>query len=317
MAERGKKEEFLRIGVSACLVGEKVRYDGGDKRHDYVSRHLSRMCELVSICPEVAIDMGVPRPPIHLLKVGKHFKAVGVDDTTLDVTQELSRFSQQMAKQLTDLHGYVFKARSPSCGVKGVKIHNATQSRYEKGAGLFAQTMLHQYPLMPIIDEEALATPAQQANFLQRASAYHRWQVLCLKRVSLSTLQRFHRQNYFSLMMHGVESLRKLDGCLASLSQNQRLTRKQLHSYGGVYMRQLSYLVTPRRQAVVLKRLANLWKYKIPEQDWQRLRNAVEDFLQGKYSLARSLALMVRSQQQYPLEILQNQTLFEQDLPGC
>src|SRR5438132_8879597 len=123
----------IRLGISSCLLGERVRYDGAHKRNDYVARTLARHFALVPVCPEVGIGMGVPRPPIELAGRIEAPRAVGREDAALDVTAWLSAFGRKQAHRLDDLSGYVFKSRSPSCGLFDVPVYTKAGSRRGRG----------------------------------------------------------------------------------------------------------------------------------------------------------------------------------------
>lgn len=160
----------LRIGVSSCLLGQKVRYNGGHKRDNWIARTLARHFELVPICPEIAIGLGVPRAPIHLVSRAGKIRAVGIADRSLDVTNALTRYGRQMAATLDNLCGYVFKARSPSCAVAGIAVKGARDTH----AGLYAAAFLKTHPLLPVEDEERLQDAALRRQFLARVRAYAR-----------------------------------------------------------------------------------------------------------------------------------------------
>lgn len=166
---RKTRQPRLRIGVSSCLLGQRVRYDGGHKRNQWIARTLARHFELVPVCPEVAIGMGVPRPPIHLVKRGTIVRAIGVEDDAPDVTRALIRYGREMARTLDDLCGYVFKSRSPSCGIEGVAVQGA---RGKTHAGLYAHAFMQVRPRLPFEDEDRLRDPAVRAQFLARVRAY-------------------------------------------------------------------------------------------------------------------------------------------------
>ena len=111
----------IRLGISGCLLGQKVRYDGNHQRDSYITLTLRKYFEFVPVCPEVAIGLGVPRPPIRLVGNPAAPRAVGVADPTLDVTRKLTVYGQRMARTLDDISGYILKSRSPSCGMERVK----------------------------------------------------------------------------------------------------------------------------------------------------------------------------------------------------
>lgn len=166
---RTEKPPRLRIGVSSCLLGQKVRYNGGHKRDNWIARTLARHFELVPICPEVAIGLGVPRAPIQLVRRGNRVRAVGVDDDSLDVTRALTRYGRDMGRALDDLCGYVFKAHSPSCAMAGVAVRGAHGKTH---AGLYAYALMKARPGLPVEDEDRLRDPAVRAQFLARVRAY-------------------------------------------------------------------------------------------------------------------------------------------------
>lgn len=163
------------IGVSACLLGQQVRYDGRDKRHAWLCDGLAREFVLEPICPEVAIGMGVPRAPIRLVAYADRVRAQGVDDPELDVTLALDRYAAEVAQRLGNvLAGYVFKSGSPSCGVRAVPCFGPGSSGGEAlgtAAGIFAAALRARLPGLPVLDEGELSTPADRLNFVARVRA--------------------------------------------------------------------------------------------------------------------------------------------------
>ncbi|MBI3771510.1 MAG: DUF523 domain-containing protein [Gammaproteobacteria bacterium] len=164
-----KNNNRLRIAVSACLLGESVRYGGGHKRHAFIVEQLAKQCEVIAICPEVGIGLGVPRPPIQLRREGDAIQARGVVDTEQDFTVALQVYARQQVQLWSTIDGYIFKSRSPSCGLHDVPIVPAG-----KGAGIYAAEWLRCHPLLPMVDEQALQDAAGQRHFLERVTAYRR-----------------------------------------------------------------------------------------------------------------------------------------------
>lgn len=164
---------MLKIGVAACLLGEPVRYDGGHKRSQTLLRHLASHYELLPICPEVAAGLGVPRPPVQLVLRNGAIRAVGVADERLDVTQPLIEYGQRIAAGELALCGYVFKSRSPSCGLGSTPIR-AGDGAITHGHGLFARQLIETLPGLPVIDEEQLEQEPLRQQFLRRVAAYGR-----------------------------------------------------------------------------------------------------------------------------------------------
>lgn len=165
----------IAVGVSSCLAGERVRYDGRDKRDDWICDELAWAFELVPVCPEAAIGLGVPRPPIRLVKTAAGTRARGVDDCARDVTAALAEYARLTAMRLRGrISGYVFKRGSPSCGLRGVALVTEEGGAAGETAGIFAAALASRLPGLPMAEEGDLATPAQRQNFIERVRVYHR-----------------------------------------------------------------------------------------------------------------------------------------------
>lgn len=158
---------LLKIGVSACLLGAPVRYDGGHKRSHTLLHYLVGRYELLPICPEVEVGLGVPRPPVQLVVRGGEIRALGVEDEQLDVTQPLTEYGRQLAHGQIGLCGFILKSRSPSCGLGTTPIRGEG-GEIHSGNGLFTQQLIQALPLLPVIDEEALEQPQLRQQFLQQ-----------------------------------------------------------------------------------------------------------------------------------------------------
>jgi uncharacterized protein YbbK (DUF523 family) len=161
------------LGVSSCLLGQRVRYDGNHRREAFVMEELGACFELLPICPEVAIGMGVPRPPIQLVLEQDGIHARGVHDPDLDVTERLATYARALTPDLAQLCGYVFKARSPSCGVGSAPLL-VTGDAPQLTSGLFAAAVQAAFPWLPVEQEDRLRDPASRKQFMARVYACHR-----------------------------------------------------------------------------------------------------------------------------------------------
>ena len=182
-----------RIGVSRCLLGEEVRYDGGHKRDRFLTDVLSRYVEWVPICPEVEAGLGTPREPMRLVGDPQHPRLVtiesGIDHTHALETMITNRI--ETLKKL-DLSGYIFKKGSPSCGIERVRIYNEHGMHSRKGIGLFARAFMKQFPLTPVEEEGRLCDPTLRENFIERVFCYRRCQDLIQSGATKQTLVQFH-----------------------------------------------------------------------------------------------------------------------------
>ena len=162
------------LAVSECLRGSAVRWDGDHNGDGWPRRVVARLFDLVGICPEVGIGLGVPRPPIRLLGAPGDAapRAVVMTETPLDITAGLTRYAERMAGTVAQVDGYVFAARSPSCGLAGVKVYAADGSYRRVGRGIFAAAVLRAQPTLPAVDAECLRDPATLLDFACAVAAH-------------------------------------------------------------------------------------------------------------------------------------------------
>ena len=160
----------VKIGVSACLLGQAVRYDGTDKRNSVVIEVLCKQFECIPICPEMTIGLGSPRPPVQLVKTDTGIRALGRDDPTIDITDRLVQFGIQ--ENINHLSGVVLKSRSPSCGVGSTPLFDISQQEIGKVNGLYAEAILRKDDSIPIIEETDLEDEALLNAFINMVLSY-------------------------------------------------------------------------------------------------------------------------------------------------
>jgi uncharacterized protein YbbK (DUF523 family) len=165
----------IRLGISACLLGHEVRFDGGHKRDRFLTDELGKYVVWVPVCPEVELGMGTPREPLQLVRVGGTTRMV-TTNTGMDYTDRMNEWAGARVEMLAgeDLDGYVLKSKSPSCGVWNVKLADSDESSVTDARGLFASILLERFPLLPVEEEGRLADPAVRADFLERVRAHKR-----------------------------------------------------------------------------------------------------------------------------------------------
>jgi len=165
----------VRVGISQCLLGDNVRYDGGHKLDSVLIETLGRYVEWVPVCPEVEVGLGTPREPMHLLGDLNAPRLITIN-TRVDHTEAMHRFAQRRVRELEalNLSGFVFKNASPSCGTKGVPLFNTQEVETQDGVGLFARAFMKHFPLMPVEEEGGLHNQQAVKNFLERVRTYQR-----------------------------------------------------------------------------------------------------------------------------------------------
>ena len=161
-----------RVAISSCLLGERVRYDGRDQRDLLITTHLSKLFEWHPVCPEVSIGLGVPRPPIQLVSSRNKVEAVGVDDPSINVTEALDQCATDTASALHEVSGYIFKSKSPSCGLNDTKLFDAQGLQAGVTTGLYAQSIQRLLPDLPVIDERQLLDAKRLEVFVRQVFVY-------------------------------------------------------------------------------------------------------------------------------------------------
>lgn len=277
----------IPIGISSCLLGENVRFDGGHKRDAYITGTLSEYFEFHPFCPEMAIGLGAPRPTLHLVKVDNQVRCVGVKDETVDVTEQLHDFAKRIKPLHADLCGYILKKDSPSCGMTRVKIYTNNQPHRE-GIGIYAQTMLENNPLMPVEEEGRLGDSGLRENFIQRVYVYHRWQTLLKEGLSVAKLTQFHARHKLIIMSHGdYQPL----GRLLTTATSENLAQIA-EKYISLLMTLLKKVVTRGQHVNVLQHIQGYLKKELSADDKAELGEIFERYRIGELPLIVPITLL-------------------------
>ncbi len=296
----------IRLGISQCLLGEKVRFDGNHKHDRYITDTLGRFFEFVPVCPEVAIGLGVPREPIRLEGDAGSPRAVGVRDKSTDVTDSLLRFGRRTGRELSDISGYILKSKSPSCGMERVKVYppggGAASSR---GVGLYVAGFRERQSLLPMEEEGRLCDPVLRENFVERVFAYQRWQELNATRLTPAKLVQFHADHKLSLMAHGAEPLKELGRIVAGAGS--RPIRQVADEYIAGFMGALSRRATRRRHTNVLQHLAGYLKRALDSGDKAELAELIEAYRLGQVPLIVPITLLKHHFRRSPDPYVQRQ----------
>lgn len=213
------------LGISSCLLGNEVRYDSGHKRSRYVCSTLSHFFKFQPFCPEVAIGLGVPRPPIHLVQLDDEIRVFEVNDSSKDYTAPLSTYAKKTAiNYLNDISGFIFKKSSPSCGMIRVKVYRPDGAfLHKKGTGIFAQVIQQQHPLLPVEEEDRLTDLNLRESFLVRVYVYYHWQRLLDKGLTANRLVAFHDEKKYLLIAHNQQEVARLRASAAN-EDNEDIT---------------------------------------------------------------------------------------------
>ena len=273
----------IPVGVSSCLLGEEVRYDGGHKLDRYVTRVLGRWFEYVPFCPEALAGLGVPRPPIHLVGDPAAPRAVRVDDASVDVTGSLAGVARVVIPEVARLRGYIFKRASPSCGMERVKVHQAPGKSPRMGRGLHARAVMEAHPLLPCEEEGRLNDPTLRESFVERVFALDRWRRTMAEGFTAARLVEFHTRHKLLLLSHSEVHYRAAGRLVAEAGR-----REPAHvagEYLRTFMEGMRRQATRRRHANVLQHLAGYLKRRIESGDRQALAALIDEYRTGAVPL--------------------------------
>lgn len=270
----------IRVGVSSCLLGQRVRYDGGHKRSDFVADILGARVTFVPVCPEVEMGLGTPRQTLRLVRRSGDLRMVMADGH--DYTDQMRRFATQRVEQLKheDLSGYVLKKDSPSCGLTRVKVYEENGIPAKTGRGLYAEALLERWPHLPVEEEGRLQDEGLRENFLERVSAYHRLQQLFAGRWTIGQVVAFHTAHKLAVLAHTTDGYRRLGRLVADAKAMERAALRE--AYTAELMQSMTLLATPKKHANVLMHMLGYFKDTIDAGDRHELLTAIHDYREGR-----------------------------------
>lgn len=281
----------LRLGISRCLLGDEVRFDGGHKRDSFLTDLLGRYVEWVPVCPEVEAGLGTPREAMRLVGDARHPRLLTIN-TGRDQTEAVEAMTAGRLPELEalDLSGYVFKKDSPSCGIERVRLYNRHGMPGRQGVGLFARAFMERFPLIPVEEEGRLCDPLLRENFIERVFCYRRWRDLLQNGVTKNDLVRFHTIHKYLLLSHSPQQYRLLGRLVAEGRQSR--PRDLAVRYGELFMKALAVKATVRKHVNVLHHLLGYFKDRLGRQEKAELLDVIEDYHRGLTPLLVPLTLI-------------------------
>lgn len=273
--------EKIRIGVSACLLGEKVRYDGQHKRDSYLVDILSQWFEFVPVCPEFELGLGVPREPMRLEGNPDDPRLITIKTRT-DLTQPMLAWCNRRIRELEreQLCGFIFKSKSPSSGMERVKVYPIGGGMaVKKGSGLFARAFMDHFPNLPVEEEGRLHDAALRENFIERIFTLKRWREMLEDNNSRSGLVKFHERHKYLLMSHSIPHYRKLGRMVADM-KSRRLSQLQDDYHQGM-MDALHLRATVKKHINVLQHMAGYFRKQLTSDEKQELQELIGRYHEG------------------------------------
>jgi uncharacterized protein YbgA (DUF1722 family)/uncharacterized protein YbbK (DUF523 family) len=300
----------LKLGISACLLGAEVRFNGGHKQSHLCSRVLSEHFEFVPVCPEVGIGMGTPRAPIRLVGEPHAPRAVGTVNREEDVTDALAAYGERMAAQLQGICGYIFMQQSPSCGLERVKVYQTNGMPTPGGGrGIYAQAFCDQHPDLPVEEDGRLNDAVLRENFLARVYAYARWQQLLQSGLTRQTILEFHSHYKYQLMATDPVQYKALGQLLGNLG------KYDLHELAPRYFSQLMQglkkCATRRTHSNVLQHICGYLKKQLSGADKQEVSRLIAQYRNGIVPLVVPLTLIKHHFRHHPDTYIESQVYLQ------
>jgi uncharacterized protein YbgA (DUF1722 family)/uncharacterized protein YbbK (DUF523 family) len=308
--EAPAEETPIRVGISSCLLGQKVRYDGGHKRDAFLTDVFGPFVEWVPVCPEVEFGMGIPRESIRLVRDGEDVRLVGERSRT-DYTATMRPWVRKRARELEkfDLCGYVLKKDSPSCGMERVRVYDANGVPSKTGRGLFADALISHFEALPVEEEGRLNDARLRENFVERVFAYHRLRALFSGRWTLGKLVAFHTAHKLQLLAHSPAGYRELGRLVA---EGKKLPRPALRArYEAGFMQALSKRATPRRHVNVLHHIMGHFRGRLDDEARAELRRLIDDYRAGLIPLVVPITLLAHYVRRLGVSYLLGQVYLE------
>jgi uncharacterized protein YbgA (DUF1722 family)/uncharacterized protein YbbK (DUF523 family) len=312
MSETKPGEPPIRLGVSSCLLGKEVRFDGGHKRSRFVTDLLGRFVEWVPVCPEIEVGMGIPRPALRLVGEGDGDDVRMVEiKSGHDHTVAMEKFSARRVRALRDLDlcGYILKKDSPSCGMTRVKVYGDKGMATRQGRGLYASALMEAYPNLPVEDEGRLNDAKLRENFIERVFAYQRLSQLFRGRWTRGQMVTFHTAHKLQVMAHSTVAYRELGRLVAEMKQMPRAEFREGYERG--FMAALTKVASRGRNANVLQHAAGHLKTELDSPSRTELAQLIHDYRQGLVPLVVPVTLIGHHVRRHQIDYLRGQVYLE------
>lgn len=292
-----------KLAVSACLLGKKVRHDGGDKHDYYILDVLSKFVDLVPFCPEVEMGLGVPREPIRFVLENNEKKLVGTK-SEIDYTSLGKKIALEISKSLWDVDGIILMKKSPSCGLEKVKIYHKGVPQ-NSGMGVFAETFIETYPTIPHIDSGRLVNNSLKEQFIRQVYSYYIFKTTV---ESVKDLQNFHKSHKYIIMEHQPAKVAVL-GKIAAESKGIQFSKTK-QAYHEEFFKTLNIRTTKSKKCNVFYHLMGYLKNHLNAKEKQNFIKLIEDYKKGKTNYVSVWTILKHFIEKYNITYLMDHVYF-------
>ena len=298
--------EKIKLGISACLLGENVRYDGGHKLDRFLTDTLGRYVEYVPVCPEVECGLPIPRESMHLEGDPDSPRLVTIR-TKQDMTDRMVRWAWKRVEELDkeDLCGFIFKSDSPSSGMERIRVYYEKGMPVKKGVGIFAKIFMDQFPLLPVEDEGRIHDPKLRDNFIERIFALKRWREILSKKDSRGNVVDFHTRHKLLILSHSPKHYQMMGKLVA---QAKDLSLKQLYQeYQTLLIESLYLKTSPKKNSNVLQHMLGYFKEQLCSDEKKELLEVIDHYREGYIPLVVPITLISHYVRKYDQPYLKKQ----------
>jgi uncharacterized protein YbgA (DUF1722 family)/uncharacterized protein YbbK (DUF523 family) len=297
----------IRIGISSCLLGNPLRYDGGHKLDLFIRDTLGAFVEYVPVCPETECGLGVPREAMRLEGDIDEPRLVTVN-TKKDITARMKQWAKRRVTELEKegLAGFIFKSRSPSSGMERVKVYNDEGMPVLKGTGMFAKEFMNRFPLTPVEDEGRLHDPELRENFIERIFTLKRWRDIKDGKKTAARLVKFHTDNKLLFFAHNEKLYREMGRMVAEAGKNNQ--EDIFSAYEKMMIDTLKYKATPAKHTNVLMHIMGYFKKALSADEKQELLERINEYKEGFIPLIVPVTLIAHYVRKYDEPYLKTQT---------
>lgn len=298
--------EKIRLGISTCLLGENVRYDGGHKLDRFLTDTLGQYVEYVPVCPEVECGLPIPRESMHLEGDPESPRLV-TSRTKQDMTERMVTWAKKRVVELEKegLCGFIFKSDSPSSGMERVRVYNKKGMPVKKGVGMFARIFMDHFPLLPAEDEGRLHDPELRENFIERIFALKRWREVLLKKESRGNVVDFHTKHKLLILSHGPKHYQIMGKFVAKAKEIP--TKELYQQYQNILMEALQLKTTPKKNANVLMHMMGYFREQLSSDEKRELLEVIENYRQEYIPLIVPITLINHYVRKYDQPYLKQQ----------
>ncbi|HAO20129.1 MAG TPA: DUF1722 domain-containing protein [Desulfobacteraceae bacterium] len=295
----------IKLGISACLLGENVRYDGGHKKDDFLTDTLGQYVDYIPVCPETECGMGIPRESLRLVGDAESPRLL-TTRSGIDHTERMIQWAEKRVAELesSELCGFIFKSNSPSSGMERVKVYNDKGMPVKKGVGMFARIFMKHFPRIPVEDEGRLHDPVLRENFIERIFVLKRWREVLLHK-SMGNLVEFHTRHKLLLLSHSTTHYRQMGKLVA---EGKKIPIARLSDqYEEMLTDALKLKATPKKHINVLQHIMGYFKAQLSSDEKQELSEIFDQYVNDLVPLIVPITLLNHYVRKYQQPYLRDQ----------